>query len=331
MIQKTPGGAAVRNSKLKTQLYFPIALLSYTPPMTSRAGSFALYASLRSLLGIGGKLPLTLARPIGETLGRTALALLPRSRKRIRTHLKIAFPDLDKRQRDSIERGCGRHFGLMLAEVAWMWNARPRDLENLCVLEGAENFFEALESGGGVIFTTGHCGTWELLSARLPIARVPLTTAARRLDDPRLDRLVTAMRSRFGTEIILRGPAAGKQMVRALAGNRVAALLIDQDIRGIPGVFVPFFGRPAWTPSGGAMLAIRRGCPVVPGFIHRRADGTHKAEIHPPLPIPIGGSLEDRVEELTAAATAVIEGQIRAHPEQWVWMHRRWRTQPEAS
>jgi len=299
--------------------------------MTSRAGSFALYASLRSLLGIGGKLPLTLARPIGETLGRTALALLPRSRKRIRTHLKIAFPDLDKRQRDSIERGCGRHFGLMLAEVAWMWNARPRDLENLCVLEGAENFFEALESGGGVIFTTGHCGTWELLSARLPIAGVPLTTAARRLDDPRLDRLVTAMRSRFGTEIILRGPAAGKQMVRALAGNRVAALLIDQDIRGIPGVFVPFFGRPAWTPSGGAMLAIRRGCPVVPGFIHRRADGTHKAEIHPPLPIPIGGSLEDRVEELTAAATAVIEGQIRAHPEQWVWMHRRWRTQPEAS
>jgi KDO2-lipid IV(A) lauroyltransferase len=289
-----------------------------------------LYAGLRSFLGIGGRLPLALSRPIGGTIGRTALALLPRSRKRIRTHLEIAFPDLDERQRKTIERGCGRHFGLMLAEVAWLWHARPHDLENLCVLEGAENFFEALEGGRGVIFTTGHCGTWELLSARLPIAGVPLTTAARRLDDPNLDRLVTAMRTRFGTEIILRGPAAGKQMVRALAGNRVAALLIDQDIRGIPGVFVPFFGRPAWTPSGGAMLAIRRGCPVVPGFIHRRADGSHKAEIHPPLPIPVGGSLEDRVEELTAAATAVIERQIRAHPEQWVWMHRRWRTRPES-
>ena len=296
--------------------------------MTSRAGSFVLYASLRSFLGIGGRLPLVLSRPIGGALGRTALALLPRSRKRIRTHLEIAFPDLDRRQRNALERGCGRHFGLMLAEVAWLWHARPHDLENLCVLEGVENFFAALESGGGVIFTTGHCGTWELLSARLPIAGVPLTTAARRLDDPRLDRLVTAMRSRFGTEIILRGPAAGKKMIRSLAGNQVAALLIDQDIRGIPGVFVPFFGRPAWTPSGGAMLAIRRGCPVVPGFIHRRADGTHKAEIHPPLPIPVGGTLEDRVEELTAAATAVIERQIRAHPEQWVWMHRRWRTQP---
>ena len=217
----------------------------------------------------------------------------------------------------------------MLAEVAWLWHAQRHDVENLCELEGVENFFEALEGGRGIIFTTGHCGNWEILSARLPIAGVPLTTAARQLDDPRLDKLAIDLRSRFGTEIVLRGPAAGKKMIRSLAGNRVTALLIDQDIRDIPGVFVPFFGRPAWTPSGGAMLALRRGCPVIPGFIHRRPDDTHTAEIHPPLPIPVDGSLEDRVEELTSAATAVIERQVRAHPEQWVWMHRRWRTQPE--
>jgi KDO2-lipid IV(A) lauroyltransferase len=255
--------------------------------------------------------------------------MLPRSRRRIRTHLEIAFPDLDRNRREALLRDIARHFGLMLAEVAWLWHAQPQDLERLCELDGAENFFEALENGRGVIFSTGHCGTWELMSARLPIGGVPLATAARELDDPRLDTLVTALRSRFGTEVILRGPSAGKQMVRALAANRVAALLIDQDIRGIPGVFVPFFGRPAWTPSGAAMLAIRKGCPVVPGFIHRRSDGTHKVEIHPPLPMPCDGTLEDRVEELTAAATAAIERQIRAHPEQWVWMHRRWRTRPE--
>jgi KDO2-lipid IV(A) lauroyltransferase len=296
--------------------------------MTSRAGSFALYAGLKSFLAVGGRLPLALSRPIGRTLGRTALGLLPRSRKRIRTHLEIAFPDFDQSRRDAILKGAANHFGLMLAEVAWLWHAQPHDVENLCELRGAENFFEALEAGRGVIFVTAHCGTWELLSARLPIADIPLTTAARELDDPRLDRLVTALRSRFGTEIILRGPSAGKQMVKALATNRVATLLIDQDIRGIPGVFVPFFGRPAWTPSGAAMLAIRKRCPVVPGFIHRQPDGTHMAEIHPPLPIPDDGTLEDCVEEVTAAATAVIERQIRTHPEQWVWMHRRWRTQP---
>jgi KDO2-lipid IV(A) lauroyltransferase len=296
--------------------------------MTSPAGSFALYASLRSFLAVGGALPLTISRPIGMVLGRTALAVLPRSRRRIENHLEIAFPDLEPAQRRHIVRGSSRHFGLMLAEVAWLWHAQPHDVEKFCVLEGVDNFFNALERGHGVIFATAHCGTWELLSARLPIAGVPLTTAARQLDDPRMDRLVTAMRSRFGTEVILRGPSAGKRMIRALAGNRVAALLIDQDIRDIPGVFVPFFGRPAWTPSGGAMLAIRRGCPMVPGFIHRRANGTHKAEIHPPLPIPTEGSLDDRVEQLTASATAVIEQQIRSHPEQWVWMHRRWRTRP---
>jgi KDO2-lipid IV(A) lauroyltransferase len=296
--------------------------------MTSPAGSFALYASLKSFLAVGGRLPLTLSRPIGSILGRSALRLRPRSRKRIHQHLEIAFPELQQSQRNGIMRASARHFGLMLAEVAWLWHAKHQEVEELCELEGVENFFDALDEERGVIFATGHCGTWELLSARLPIAGVPLTTAARQLDDPRLDRLVTDLRSRFGTQIVLRGPSAGKKMIRALTDNRVFALLIDQDIRDIPGVFVPFFGRPAWTPSGGAMLAIRRGCPVVPGFIHRREDGTHRAEIHPPLPIPTDGSLEDRVEELTAAATAVIEQQIRAHPEQWVWMHRRWRTQP---
>jgi KDO2-lipid IV(A) lauroyltransferase len=298
--------------------------------MTSRAGSLALYAGLRGVFAVGGRLPLRLSRPIGRTLGRTALRLLPRNRQRIRAHLEIAFPEFDESRRDDLVTDIAHHFGLMLAEVAWLWHARPIDVEKLCVLEGAQIILDALDGGRGAIFSSAHCGTWELLSARLPIAGVPLTTAARELDDPRLDRLVTALRSRFGTEIIHRGPSAGKQMVRALAANRAAALLIDQDIRGVPGVFVPFFGRPAWTPSGAAMLAIRKRCPLLPGFIHRRPDGTHKAEIHPALPTPVDGSLEDRVEELTAAATAVVEDQIRAHPEQWVWMHRRWRTRPES-
>jgi KDO2-lipid IV(A) lauroyltransferase len=188
----------------------------------------------------------------------------------------------------------------------------------------------AREEGRGVMFATAHCGNWEILSARLPVAGVPLISAVRELEDPRLDHLVTSTRTRFGTEIVPRGPAAGRQLARALGRNKVVGLLIDQDIRDVPGVFVPFFGRQAWTPSGAAMLAIRRGCPVVPGFIHRQPDGRHVAEIHPPLPMPSGGSLEDQVEELTAAATSLIEGQIRNHPEQWVWMHRRWRRRPES-
>jgi KDO2-lipid IV(A) lauroyltransferase len=119
-------------------------------------------------------------------------------------------------------------------------------------------------------------------------------------------------------------------LLAALARNRVVGLLIDQDIGDIPGVFVHFFGRPAWTPSGAASLALHRRCPIVPAFAHRRADGSHVVEVHPPLPEPAPGPKEDRVAELTAAATAAIERQVRAHPEQWVWLHRRWRRQPSA-
>ena len=227
-------------------------------------------------------------------------------------------------------KGCARHFGLMLAEITWLWRASPEQVKALCDTEGVEHALEAAERGRGAMFATGHCGNWELLSARMPVGGIPLVSAVRELNHPGLDRLVTTTRTRFGTEIIPRGPAAGRQLARALSKKKIVGLLIDQDIRDVPGVFVPFFGRPAWTPSGLATLSIRLGSPVLPGFIHRLPDGTHKAEVHPPLPVPEGGSLEDRIEELTAAATAVVERQIRAHPEQWVWKHRRWRRRADA-
>lgn len=296
--------------------------------MPSRAGSAALYFALRGVLAAGSRLPLTLTRGLGAGLGTAAMRIMAGSRRRVLHHLEIAFPELDRAGRERVMAGCARHFGLMLAEVAWMWRARRETVERLCEIRGLENLEAALARGRGVLFATGHCGNWELLSTRLPIAGVPLFTAVRQLDAPGLDRLVTASRSRFGTEVVPRGPAAGRQLVRALAANKVCALLIDQDIRDVPGVFVPFFGRPAWTPSGAATLSLRLGSPVVTGFIHRLPDGSHLAEIHPPLEAPADGSLEDRVCGLTAAATTVIEAQIRAHPEQWVWMHRRWRTRP---
>ncbi len=299
--------------------------------MSSPAKGFALYLTLKSFLEVGGRLPFGLTKAIGPLISGAALRLMPRERRRIRTHLEMAFPELNDRQRDAIMHGCSRHFGLMAAEVARLWRSGAEQVEAMCEITGLEHFWHALEAGRGAIFATAHCGNWEILSARLPVAGLPLISAVRELDNARLDALVTASRTRFGTEIFPRGPAAGRHIARALGKNKVCGLLIDQDIRDVPGVFVPFFGRPAWTPSGAAMLAIRRGCPVIPGFIHRRPDGTHAAEIHPPLDTPTAGTLEDQIRELTAAATAAIERQIRAYPEQWVWMHRRWRRQPDPS
>ncbi len=284
---------------------------------------------LRVLIAAGGRMPLRLTKSVGPLIGSIALNAGRRDRRRAADHLAIAFPDLEPAEREQLLRRCAHHLGTMLAEVAWLRRAREHEVESLCTLNGLEHFTNALDAGRGVMFTTAHCGNWELLAARLPITGTPMTTAVRQLDDPHFDRVVTRVRSRFGTEVIPRGPAAGRKLARALGRNRVVGLLIDQDIRDVPGVFVPFFGRPAWTPSGAATLALRMKCPIVPGFIYRRPDGTHLAELQAALEIPTAGTQEDRVRELTAAATAAIERQVRAHPEQWVWMHRRWRTRPE--
>jgi KDO2-lipid IV(A) lauroyltransferase len=299
--------------------------------MPSPIAGHALHLGLRTILEIGGRLPLRLGRTIGPVLSGIAIRRMGRSRRRIEDHLEIAFPELSNGERDTILRGCSRHLGFMLAEIAWMSRAKPADVEQLCEFEDREHLDEALQAGHGAVIATGHCGNWEMLSARLPIGGIPLTAAARELDHPQLDRLVTRLRTRFGTEMVLRGPAAGRQIMRALGRNRAIALLIDQDIKDVPGVFAPFFGRPAWTASGAAIFALRKQTPVLPGFIHRRPDGTHKIVVHPPLEIPDSGTFEDKIYEVTAAANAAIERQIRAHPEQWVWMHRRWRTQPSRS
>jgi len=287
------------------------------------------YLSLRALFAGGSRLPLGVVRGVSAQLGLAALGLPSREWQRARDHLDLVYPELDPQARHRLLRRCALHLGRTLGEVVWLWRARPEQVAALCPITGVEHLERALAAGRGAVLVTAHCGNWELLNARLGVAGVPMTIAVRGLFDPRLDALVTALRERFGSEVVPRGPSAGRRLAHALVRNRVDGLLIDQDIRDIPGVFVPFLDRPAWTPSGAATLALRAGCPTVPAFVHRRADGTHLAEVHPPLPSPTGGSTEEQVVTLTAASTAAIERQVRAHPEQWVWMHRRWRTRPE--
>jgi Kdo2-lipid IVA lauroyltransferase/acyltransferase len=289
----------------------------------------ALYYPVRALFELGGRLPRPLLAALLSPLGRALLPLSRRDWRRAAAHLAIAFPELDLAARRVLLRRSATHLGRTLGEVIWLWRAREEQVAAACALSGLEHVERAFAAGRGAIFITGHCGNWELMNARVGVARVPMAIAVRELFDPRFDELITNLRARFGVEVVARGAGAGRRLLHALGSNRIAGLLIDQDIRDIPGVFVPFFGRPAWTPSGAATLALRAGCPILPIFVHRRPDGSHLTEIHSPLPTPTADTDEGRVVELTASATAAIERQIRAYPEQWVWMHRRWRTRPE--
>jgi KDO2-lipid IV(A) lauroyltransferase len=251
-----------------------------------------------------------------------------RDRRREEEHLKIAFPTMGLESRHKLRRQAETHLGNLLGETAWLMYADSRKVETLCKLTGEEHLRKALEAGKGAVLITAHAGNWEILNARLGIAGIPMSIAVRNVYDPRIDTIATDLRSRFDTEVVHRGSNAGRKLFSALKINRVVGLLIDQDIRDLPGVFVPFFGRQAYTPLGAASLALKADCPVIPAFGWRRPDGTHVAEIHPPLPRPQGDSLDQQVYNLTASATAVIESHIRAHPDQWVWMHRRWKTRP---
>jgi len=285
-----------------------------------------LFALLRGLLAAGSRFPRWILNPFGRAVGRLVLVLASNERRRALEHIAIAFPELSETARRALLRACARHFGLTLAEVVRLWRAPQQEILDLCEVTGLEHLAAARETGHGAVLITAHCGNWELLNALLGCSGIPMTIAVRELYDRRLDRIATHLRAHFGAEVVARGHGAGRRLAAALAANRIVGLLIDQDIRDIPGVFVPFFGRPAWTPSGAAVLAIRTGAPAIPAFIHRRADGTHRVEIHPPLSIPQTNDEPEAVRLLTANATAMIERQVRAHPEQWVWMHRRWRT-----
>lgn len=293
-----------------------------------RFGHHLTYGAFKVVLFLGSILPLSVLRWLGRVLARCVKPFVARERRREDQQLALAFPDMKAEARRDLRNRSEIHLGNLLGEVAWLMHADPRAVETMCDITGEEHLFRALEAGSGAVLITGHIGNWELLNARLGLSGIPMSIAVRNVYDSRIDTIANNLRARFGTKVIHRGYDAARQLFSALRSNRVNGLLIDQDIRDIAGTFVPFFGKPAWTPSGAAAIALKTGSPMIPAFDHRRSDGTHLVEVHPPLTVPAEGSTEDRVRQLTADATAAIERQIRAHPEQWVWMHRRWKTKP---
>ncbi len=285
------------------------------------------YLGVRALLGGARAVPLPLLRALGRTLARLAFGFPGRDRGRARRHLAEAFPEQEPAWQRTVLRRCAGHLGALLGEVAWLWSAAPEAILARTEFVGLEHLTGALGAGRGALLVTGHCGDWEWLNLGLGAAGVPMTVAVREVYDPRLDEVVRRLRGRFGCESAMRGRGAGAKLLQALQRGRVIGLLIDQDIDA-PGAFIEFFGRPAWTPTGAALLALRTGCPVVTGFATRLPDGTMRLAFDPPVPLPAGDDPETDAARLTATLTARIERQIRMHPEQWVWMHKRWRRQP---
>ena len=274
-----------------------------------------------------GALPMPAALAVGRGLGATAHALLATPRRLAVAHLGLAFPELDLATRRRLVRATFRHAGQAFAELSLFEKILRRP--DYIRLEGVEALDAALARGRGAIAVTGHVGNWELLAAWAAAIGYPITVVVRRVNDLRFHSLIVRFRAAAGVEVLVRDdPRFVAAVGDALRRNRVVAMLIDQDTRGA-GVFVPFFGRPAHTPPGAALLALRARVPVVTVFIERRPEGGHLVRVASvAAELPRG---RDGVRELTARLTAAIEAQIRRSPAEWVWWHERWRKQPPPS
>jgi KDO2-lipid IV(A) lauroyltransferase len=193
---------------------------------------------------------------------------------------------------------------------------------------GFEHVEAARKAGRGPIFVTPHFGLFELMPVTITLRGMEGKVVGRQHDDRDLDGLLTEMRRAMGVETVFQHQA--REMVRVLRAGRGLGILPDQDIDKLPGIFVPFFGREAYTPTGPASLAVTTGAPILPAFLFRDGPGRHRLVIHPPIEDPGGGDRDERIRALTRGWCRVFEREIAAAPEHWAWVHRRWETTPEA-
>jgi Kdo2-lipid IVA lauroyltransferase/acyltransferase len=287
------------------------------------------YLVVWSVLKCTGALPRPLARAMGAGTARMLFTVTPRFRKIAKFNLELAFPEWTDAQRDATLRGMVRSLGWMAAEFARMPRYTRENIEEIIVLDGNENFLEGQRRGKGVLFLTAHMGPWELSSYAHALYGHPLHYMARPLDNARLDALVNRYRGLSGNAPIFKNESA-RVMLKILRGAGTIGILADQNTLPEEGVFVDFFRTPACTTTGIARVALHTGAAVVPGYaVWDESLQKYRLRFEPPIELIRTGDAERDILENTQLFAKVTEEIIRKYPEQWVWVHARWKTRPE--
>ena len=290
-----------------------------------RARSAALYSLLAAVTAVGRRLPLRASRAIGRFFGGLGWFVLRYERGKALSNLAMAMPELDDRERGRIVREMFRHLGVCVGELIWLPNVNAANRHETTTVEGFDRLAEIMDSGRGIVIFTAHCGNWEWLAYVTGLFGHPVSVLQRERDDPAMNRYITAVRAAGGVRTIDRGSSSSaRDMINAIRRGGILAFVLDQNIR-TESVKVPFFGHPALTPIGPVKFAIRTEAVAAPAFIERGEDGMHHARFGEPI---FCEKTDDPVA-LAARITALIEQQIRSRPEQWVWMHDRWRERPK--
>ncbi len=292
--------------------------------MRKRFSRISLIWFTRILRQLSKFVPYRLGVRAGGILGFAAYYLLSRTRKKAIAHLSSIFGEKRDAWIHHTARRTFIHLGKSLLEVMLM---TPRRLSQVVEFRGYDNLRNAMERGRGVIYVTGHIGNWELMADTVA-ARWPLSVVAAPIEPEPVNDMIVGLRADMGVRTILRSrPGASRELIRIFKENRILGILIDQDTE-VEGAFVDFMGRPAWTPTAAVQMAFKFDAPVVFGYIRRKNDGRHSITIEGPLKLIRTGNDEKDIVANTALFTKMIEDCIMQQPEQWVWMHRRWRRQP---
>jgi KDO2-lipid IV(A) lauroyltransferase len=286
------------------------------------------YALAWGLLKIVGALPRPLARAAGISIAWTVYLLHGKLRRVGMRNLELAFPDKSRGERKKILRGVFTSLGRQVAEVCLFPKYTRENVSKIVVYEGFENFERALARGKGVLFLTAHLGAWELSAFAHSLYGHPLKIVMRPLDNPYLDRMTRAYRTIHGNKTVDKDFARG--LIAALRKGETVGVLMDTNMIASQGVFVAFFGMKACTASGAARVALKTDAAVVPGFtIWDPVLQKYRLRFDPAVELIRTNNNDADVVANTAKFTKVIEEYVRRYPDQWLWVHRRWKTRPE--
>jgi Kdo2-lipid IVA lauroyltransferase/acyltransferase len=286
------------------------------------------YAVVRASLALLQILPRSIARGLAASVAGLLYALSPKLRKTAEFNLRLAFPQWNAAQRAAVIHKMTRNLGWMAAEFARLPQLSKENIENVVILDGHENFMAGHQRGKGVLYLTGHIGAWELSSFAHALYGYPLHYMARPLDNRRLDELVNRYRALSGNAPIFKNESA-RAMLKVLKDAGTVGILADQNTMPSEGVFVDFFGTLACTTTGLARVAQHTGAAVVPGYAYWDEQlRKYRLRFEPPVELVRSGDAERDIFENTQKFTKVLEGIIREHPDQWVWLHGRWNTRP---
>jgi KDO2-lipid IV(A) lauroyltransferase len=287
---------------------------------------YALVWPVVKLLGI---LPRPMARAVAILLAGAVYRLHGRLRRVGLRNLEIVYPEMPVAQRRKIMRGVFVSLGRQLAEFCRFPGYTLENVPQVAVYEGFENFDEARRRGKGVLFLTAHLGGWEIGSFVHSVHGHTLRIVVRRLDNPYLDRMVERYRTLHGNSTFDKQDFA-RGLISAMRDGETVGLLMDQNMTPPAGVFVDFLGIPACTASGIARVALRTDASVVPAFtIWDDTRRKYRITFAPRVVLERTGDDERDVIQATQRFTSVIEEYVRKYPDQWLWVHRRWKTRPE--